>query len=246
MVAVARVLPATRFGFGRAYERLTGRRTVLVLGDSHARVFLEVNRLRLLPRTRFVVVAVSGATALGAVNPNSMTNALGTFRQVLRWTRRQTPLVCVLGEVDCGYLVWYRSESLGVPLATQVTESITNYLRFLREDCGPGRPILVVSPPPPTISDDFEWTSEIANLRKSVQATQLERTALTVEYARRLGDQLRDLPGSTFMDLNSDVIDPATMLVRRSLVNKDPQNHHLNQQEYARIIAHHMTDALYG
>ena len=63
-------------------SRLLNRTTVrniIVLGDSHALVFLSRRFRRYFPLTKFDVCSVGGATASGLDNPNSLTAAYEMF-----------------------------------------------------------------------------------------------------------------------------------------------------------------------
>jgi hypothetical protein len=59
----------------------------------------------------FDVCIVGGATAQGAVNPNSKTDALAIFQKKIKYTNADNILI-MLGEVDCGYLIWVRSKDI--------------------------------------------------------------------------------------------------------------------------------------
>ena len=54
---------------------------ILVFGDSHIDVFRYTNNKQ--KNHKFYTLEVPGATAQGAVNPNSKTNALQIFSQFL-------------------------------------------------------------------------------------------------------------------------------------------------------------------
>ena len=57
------------------FVKKSQKKSILVLGDSHTGVFNHINKKRLMPDVEFKVVTVGGATAQGACNPNSKTNA---------------------------------------------------------------------------------------------------------------------------------------------------------------------------
>ena len=51
---------------------------------------------------------VTGSSAQGVVNPNSKTNALPIFRDILsKNAESHTHCMTMLGEVDCGHVIWY-------------------------------------------------------------------------------------------------------------------------------------------
>jgi hypothetical protein len=112
-------------------HRVSGKRIVYCLGDSHAKVFQYVDQNNYLPRTIFRCVIVGGATALGMVNPNSKTNALLTFQRKLGSISQRDHILFLLGEVDCGFVIWYRAAKYGLTVQAQMEESLRNYKRFI-------------------------------------------------------------------------------------------------------------------
>ena len=80
------------------------------LGDSHVRYFKKAAKLGLLSPHELSGVEVGGATAVGMRNPSAKTNALGRFRDWIRDKPRKAIVVLHLGEVDCGYVIWYRAD----------------------------------------------------------------------------------------------------------------------------------------
>ncbi len=84
---------------------------LIFLGDSHLYHFNYIGRNRLLPPYFFECRIVGGATLQGLANPYSKTNAIQVFTQYL--VQNQKPhkaLIFQLGEVDCGFLIWYRQK----------------------------------------------------------------------------------------------------------------------------------------
>tara|TARA_Y100000813_G_C23985175_1_gene268485 strand:- start:90 stop:353 length:264 start_codon:yes stop_codon:yes gene_type:complete len=79
---------------------------ILLLGDSHAHVFNLVDKAA---HDLFIShCIVTGSSAQGVVNPNSKTNALPIFRDILsKNAESHTHCMTMLGEVDCGHVIWY-------------------------------------------------------------------------------------------------------------------------------------------
>jgi hypothetical protein len=213
------------------------RRThVVCLGDSHIQIFQHVATAGLLPHAWFSVCCVVGATAQGMVNPFSVTDALSTFRSRLEMAEAWQPVVFQLGEVDCGFLVWYRAQRDGISVESQVETSLANYRAFLDEVTARGfGDVYVLSVPLPTIRDGQDW-GEVAHARRTITATQSERTELTLRYNERLAEICAEC-SAVFVDVTSFQLDPATGLVADSLLNPDRANHHLNPAPYARVVA---------
>jgi hypothetical protein len=68
---------------------------------------------------------------MGMANPNSKTNALIYFNKKLKTMSRNDYYVFVLGEVDCGFLIFYRAKKYNISINSQLNLSIYNYQKFL-------------------------------------------------------------------------------------------------------------------
>lgn len=226
--------------------RWATRRAILhCFGDSHARVFSDIEREGLLPRTWFDVTVIGGATALGMANPNSRTQALPTFLRVIRNLPRHRPLVFLLGEVDCGYLIWYRARTRGTLPEVEMRASLFNYTSFLTRIIESGHnSVVLVAAPPPTILEGQDW-GEVANLRREVRTSLGERTEMTRRYNRELADwSLR--AGCCFIDYESEVLDQGTGIIREVYRSPDALDHHLAQGPFALLLANHFRDLGYS
>lgn len=222
---------------------ITGKRYMLCMGDSHTLVFRYINKYKLMPGVRFEVLHVSGATSQGMVNPNSKTNALPIFEDRLTRAKPLQDLLFHLGEVDCGFVIWYRAEKHGISVQAQLEHSINNYVDFLVNVRAKGfQNIYVVSVPLPTIADGQIW-GEVTNLRKEVQASQQERTQLTLKYNDLLRERCRE-QGFCFLDVTSDQLDPMTGVVYANLLSRNPLDNHLEPIRYAELIARRLEPVL--
>ena len=96
---------------------------ICVLGDSHSKVFTFCNTNKF----KFNVKAVGGATAQGCVNPNSKSNALEIYKQHIKKSNKYDKIIIMLGEVDCGYLVWVRSKRYNISVESQIDLCITPF-----------------------------------------------------------------------------------------------------------------------
>jgi hypothetical protein len=221
---------------------VVGRQLVHCFGDSHAVVFREIARRGMLPHTSFDIAIVAGATALGLANPNSQTRALPQFEHVIQRLPRARPLLFMLGEVDCGFVIWWRAQTKRVKPRAELKRSLRNYVAFLERLLGDGRRrLLVAAAPPPTILDGQHW-GEIANLRREVTASLTERTELTFEYNARLRDWTRR-EGCSFLDYEADIVDPSSGLVAVEFRHANPCDHHLAAGPFAGVMARHLRQA---
>jgi hypothetical protein len=217
-----------------AVARVTGRTHVVCLGDSHLRVFYYISRRHLLPSARFHVFSVAGATSIGLTKPKSRTRALSRFNSRIAQAKPWQQFLLQIGEVDCGFAIWYWADRLGLSVTEQLEVSIRNYTTFLESLTANGSPPWVLSAPLPTIRDGQDW-GEVAKARREVTASQQARTDLTLEYNERLREACRTI-GAEFVDVTSDQLDPQTGVVADRYLNPDPLNHHLAHEPYAEEI----------
>lgn len=207
------------------------------MGDSHAGVFAHVARL--LPAWRWSLEIVEGATVSGLRNPNSATGAGDTFRQAAR-TWRGDAIVTLLGEVDLGFVIWWRAARREVTVRGALRRAVANYCELL-EECAARARAVVVSAPLPTIADGQEW-GEVANLRREVRASQRERTELTLDFNAAV-ERWCWTNGCAFVDLDGESMGPDG-LVRADLLHPDPLNHHYEPERYARMLAPRLEEVL--
>jgi hypothetical protein len=231
----ARGAPYRTGAADRLAQRL-GRIVITAAGDSHVRVFERVRRDHLLEGTWIDVAGVPGATALGLANPNSRTNAFALFERSLRRVPLARRLLFMLGEVDCGFLVWYLSIAEGTSVDDQFERSLRSYETYLERLLASGRRRLAVtSVLPPTVQDYASWPG-LRNARREVRASIEDRTALTIAYNARLRDWT-EAHDCAYLDLESSVIDPTTGIVDRAYLHPDPSNHHLAPGPLAVLVA---------
>ena len=171
-------------GIRRIQLRFAEKR-VLVIGDSHSKIFRHYSFIYLLPRTHFEVRAKGGATASGLATPNSKTQAYQRFRKALDEVPRDLVIV-QLGEVDTGYVIWYRAKKYQASVEEMFELAFNTYTHFLL-DVASADQVIVISAPLPTITDNNDW-GEVADLRKEVVTTQKQRTELTILFNHRIGE----------------------------------------------------------
>ena len=210
--------------------------TLHCIGDSHLRYFQWVACHHIWYNTRFDFFEVPGATAMGMVNPNSKTNALKLFSEYLKGRDNISHILLSLGEVDCGFVIWYRSQKYGVSVEDQMITSFENYVTFIENTVSTfGARIIIASVPLPTIQDGQDW-GEVANLRKEVKSTLKERTELTIRY----NDMLRSYckrEGHYFLDYASFTINPETGLIANRFLERNPLDHHLASEAVGPVLA---------
>jgi hypothetical protein len=209
---------------------MMSKEVILVLGDSHANVFQQVS-LHALLGADCKVVAVPGATVSGLSNPNSKTQALPTFLDALRQTSATT-IIFLIGEVDTGFVIWYRSQRDGIEVSEALERAVSNYQDLLHKAAAIAR-VICISAPFPTIRDGHNF-GEVANARKEVKATQLQRTELTTRFNSRMRAHCAEKT-MNFIDLDPESLG-SDGLVHPRLLNSRPTDHHYDQGVYAELI----------
>jgi hypothetical protein len=233
-----------RFGLGLAHGARTrftniadavtgiGKEHLLFIGDSHTQMFQYIKQEKLLREFSIQTVVVPGATAQGMVNPNSRTNALEFFKRIVG-KRQYRAIFIQLGEVDCGFVIWYRCMKHGESVEYQLERSLENYFNFVKYLVGKGHEQVVLTGAIlPTIKDNGVSWGEVAHLRKEVQATRKERTDLTLRYNDSLKRFARKI-GVSYIDITSYILDVRTGLISDEYLNENPYDHHLSASKVA-------------
>lgn len=205
----------------------SAHKKVLVLGDSHATVFKEINRRGLSGRFHFDVCSVQGATVSGLKNPNSITKAssIYKFRSLLnRWF--DYLILVHLGAVDCGGLIWKKVEQENLTIEQAEEYLLNAYASFIRTlELYGFAGITVMSIPLPTIGDAATAShGAVALQRKGIRTNQRVRT----EFTLKMNDRLRrftEKHGHEFLNFDY-CLDSQQKVVSSMNKNSDPLDHH--------------------
>ena len=158
------------------------------------------------------------------------------FMNALEPFNPKKSIVIQLGEVDCGFVIWYRAEKYGETVEKQFVQSLNAYEEFVEKLLSLGyRKIVLTSAILPTILDGQDW-GEVANARTEVKASLHQRTDLTIEYNKNLRFIAESL-GIRFVDLTDEVINPQTMLVKDTFLNPNTTDHHLDPEKIGPLWA---------
>jgi hypothetical protein len=214
-------------------------REILVLGDSHTPVFNHPSFTSAFPEDHFNVVTVIGATASGLENPNTKTKAYPIFKDALKHSTAETVIV-MLGEVDTGFVIWYRAQKYQESVEAMAQRAVTSYSRFLLEIAEKSK-VICVSTPLPTIQDGNDW-GDVANARREVTASQLERTKLTLEFNQEM-QAFCQQHHITYIMLDQMCLGE-NGLVKNELMNTNPNDHHYDADRYAALLIGQLADVL--
>lgn len=221
---------------------------ILVLGDSHIDVFRYCNGKQ--TRIIFDLCIVPGATAQGAVNPNSKTNAFNFFTDKLekrcKSMCKPSKVIICLGEVDCGFLIWVRSKRNNICVDEQIKVCVDNLFKFIKEQIlGYGYDeddIIVTGVVLPTIRDCTD-KGFLNGARKDVDVSQLKRTKKTLEYNSILESRCREY-GYKYMDITNETIG-MDGTIQEKFLSKNKYDHHLDNESTFDIWMSKLNDMLY-
>ena len=216
----------------RIYKDKFVKKNILVIGDSHVQVFKYWLLDLLFYNYKFHVKSVPGATASGLENPNSKTQAYSKFKAALEADDEYYKVVVNLGEVDTGFVIWYRAKKYKESVSNMYQKALDNYMNFINT-VNLKYDTIVISTPLPTIEDNNDW-GEIANLRSEVETTQIDRTKLTLKYNKSI-EVFCNSNGINYVNLDYDSLGE-NKIVKKTLKNKNSKDHHYDKFNYSMLI----------
>lgn len=181
------------------------------------------------------VKTIHGATATGLQNPNSKTNSKEIITKYKSNVKNNDWVLFQLGEVDCGFAIWYRASKHEISIDDQLKLALTNYCDIIdeyAEICE--SKIIIQSTMLPTIFDGEDF-GEVANKRSEVDVSIVDRTKLTDQFNILL-EKHCSLKGYYFMDLSVAFKNKSTGLIDRKYLNENPLDHHLSSRKIAPVI----------
>ena len=203
-------------------------------GDSHVKIFRIFNVKSVHFQIYFRVISVRGATAFGLDNPNSNTNALKVFS---KWMRRskKNPVLFMLGEVDCGFLIWFKAKREKKDPRILMEEAVKRYINFLKSEATNREVLIICSSPLPTIENYDDHGDDVSKFRKMIDVSRKGRTNLALEFNNKIKEWCES-NRAIFLDLDRLSIDDVTGEVKPFLLNKDPRNHHYDPDAFQAIL----------
>lgn len=209
---------------------------LLALGDSHLDALKFASELGILNVRSSCFSIVPGATVVGLRNPNSLTDAVNIFRASLLNQPLDSHVIIHLGEVDCGFVIWWRAKKYGESVEKQFQDSIDAYSHFLDEILGKGFVRLCIAGASlPTIRDGVDL-SGVANKRAEISVGIKQLTELTLKYNHTL-NELANRLRINYFDITDAVLDRSSNLVHDFFRSPEPIDHHLDKQKIVGIWA---------
>jgi hypothetical protein len=216
---------------------------ILCCGDSHAKVFKFCNEKQY--DIIFDVCIVSGATAQGAVNPNSKTDALNLFEKKIKTTSAEKILI-MLGEVDCGFVIWVRSKRYNISVDDQINISVNNLFTLIDNIIATkiytNKDIIICGSILPTIKDSTDKRF-LAGARSEVDVSQLERTKKTIEYNNLLKQKCH-IYGCNYIDITNFIIGE-NGIVNDEFLSSNSKDHHLDDEKTYKLWVSKLKNILY-
>jgi hypothetical protein len=222
---------------------MTPKAPLHFIGDSHTDYLRDAAIYGFFADRKISKCVVGGATAVGLRNPKSTTDALTILKRSLVELDRSTIVILQLGEVDCGFVIWYRAQKYGETVDDQLSQSVAAYRAFVQTIQAQGfRRVIITGAMLPTIPDGHQW-GDVADLRREVAAPIAARTALTLRYNEALRKIAREL-GTGYTDITEILMDSVTGTIHGRFRHPNLENHHIHPVFGARAWGAQLTPEL--
>lgn len=223
------VIRARRFSGYLKYKK--DAKLIKVIGDSHTSIFDGyVGDDYIFDQTR-----CHGSTARGSINPNTKTNSLAIFKKGLKGKKGEK-IIVQLGEVDCGYLIWYKNKHTGESIELATKKSIDNLFNFIKTEIRPiyePNEIIVMGVIPPIIEDNTS-PNFLKGKRADADVTLNQRLNLTNTWNKEVLKRCSDL-GYLYLDINSEISNKHGKVLEQ-YKNPDIWNHHLWEYSTIQVV----------
>jgi hypothetical protein len=212
-------------------------KVIKVIGDSHTSIFDGYTGDEYF----FDQTRVHGATARGSANPKTKTNSLELFREGLK-DKKADKVIVGLGEVDCGYIIWWQNKFKQKSLEDALNESMDGLFKFVKEEVESiykADEIVIMAVIPPVIEDNTN-SKFLEGRRAEVNPSIDERLALTNLWNTKLAKRCKDL-GYHCINMNSELLDE-NRRVKKEYRNPDQWNHHLWESSTIQVALNKLKD----
>ena len=210
------------------------KKQILVIGDSHIRVFEHIFFKIFLAKYHFNIVYVAGATAYGLGNKNSQTNSYNVFLNALK-TSHYEQIIVSLGEVDTAYTLWSVAQRDKKEIKDVVLLAIQRYKFFLKE-ISLYAPVVVFSASLPTISDLSQCDGTVSGVRKNINISQKKRTYFALFFNKKVKFFCYYNKQLTYVNFSQSTLNYETRYVHPWILNKNVCDHHYLRWVYAGLI----------
>lgn len=201
---------------------------ILTFGDSHSRVFKYIDEQ--IDGIQIDSFVIGSSSAQGTINPNSVSNFLNEFTKFIDESNdisEYDKIVIMVGEIDCGSLIWTESMKKKTTIDHQLSVSTGNLFEFIKKyvlDHFDSNKIVICGSILPTIADDVKWGNS-RNIRKGTNASQSDKTKLTIEFNNIL-KEFSINNNINYIDITDDIISDSG-LIDSEYLDDDELEHHL-------------------
>ena len=207
------------------------KKTVLILGDAHARVFKRENWLNLTPDWSWKPVLVENASLVSTSNPDLQKKTKQVFKDAISKYSAEVVLFC-LCEAYTGLFIWKAAETKTLNLRKTLDKMVENYCQLLTL-ASKSANVIVLSAPLPTIEAHHSGNPE-SNDRTSLRASLIERTELTSQFNKII--QIWCF-GQNITYINLDSLSKGQdNLVSAELRHPNPKHYQYNPPNYLKIL----------
>ena len=140
-----------------------------------------------------------------------------------------------LGEVDCGFAIWYHADNHNVSIPEQLNRSLDSYQDFLLSEVIPvfKNKIILMGSILPTIEDQTDKRL-LAGARSKVKTGIIERTELTLRYNLKLKKIAADF-NLFYIDITEDTYDPVSKKILSQYKRENSYDHHLDNKNSSEV-----------
>ena len=136
----------------------------------------------------------------------------------------------MLGEVDCGFVIYVRAKRYNISIEEQVENSVNNLFEFVKniliENSNyQNKDIIIAGSVLPTIRDNTN-KKYLKGARREVNTSQLERTTVTIKYNNMLKNICKK-NNYKYIDITDHIISNDG-IVKENYLNSNPSDHHLD------------------
>ena len=197
--------------------------SILLLGDSHAEAISGYTGEDFYV-DRFTC---HGSTARACLRSDSKTKAFRIFKYGIENTNSDA-VVISLGEVDCGYVIWLKHQTSGIPINDLFNESISNFMDLIKlhifQKFNPNKTFVMTIPPAFIVTNTDNRF--LGGERSLVDPTLEERKSLIKKWNQRIVEESKKLKFNV-LDINDKIINKSNGEIIAKYKTPNEFNHHL-------------------